>query len=151
MLYLIGILKILKGFLLLALAVAAFKLIGKNLTDVLQRLSEQFFFDPKNHYFQKAVQKVSGLDEKNLPWLSIGTFIYSAMFFTEGVGLLLQKTWAEWLTIIITSSFLPFEIYEIVKGFSAVKIVVLIANLAIVIYLAWRLHREKQNSKARPA
>ncbi|MEO6034628.1 MAG: DUF2127 domain-containing protein [Verrucomicrobiota bacterium] len=147
MLYLIGGLKIFKGILLLAFALAAFKLIGKNLSEEVRRLAEKFFFDPDNKYLLKALQKVSGLDQRKLSLLSAGTFIYAALFFAEGIGLLLQKTWGEYLTVIVTSSFLPFEIFELANKFSAVKTTVLILNVAIVIYLIWRLYHEKQNRK----
>ena len=128
---------------------AALKLIGKNISEEIKRLAEKFFFDPNNEYLHKALQKVSGLDERKLSLLSAGTFIYAALFFVEGAGLLLQRIWGEYLTIIVTSSFLPFEIYELVKKFSATKTTVLVLNVAIVVYLAWRLYHEKQNREKR--
>jgi uncharacterized membrane protein (DUF2068 family) len=55
---------------------------------------------------------------------------------------LLMKRWAEIFTIIITGSFIPLEIYHLVTHFSAMKIVVIIVNAAIVAYLIWRLKKE---------
>ena len=64
-----------------------------------------------------------------------------ALFTVEGVGLLSRKIWAEWLTIVITCSFIPLEIYEVVEKGSVMKAVVLVANILIAIYLiARRLH-----------
>ncbi|MEP6663142.1 MAG: DUF2127 domain-containing protein [Verrucomicrobiota bacterium] len=148
MLYLIGSLKLLKAIVLLFLAFAILQLIGKNLGEELKNLAGKFFFDADNKYLQKALHKAAGFNENNLPWLSAGTFLYAALFFAEGIGLLMQKTWGEWLTVIITGSFLPLEIYELVKEFSAIKTGVLILNVAIVIYLIWRLYQAKQNKKA---
>jgi uncharacterized membrane protein (DUF2068 family) len=63
---------------------------------------------------------------------------------TEGVGLALGKRWAEYFTIIATSSFIPLEIYEIVHHANITKVVVLLINVAVVCYLAWELRRYKE-------
>jgi uncharacterized membrane protein (DUF2068 family) len=75
--------------------------------------------------------------------LSIGTFLYSAVFLTEGVGLALQKRWAEYVTILTTASLLPLEVYEIVKRFSVAKTVVLLINIAVVVYLVYEVRRTR--------
>jgi uncharacterized membrane protein (DUF2068 family) len=62
---------------------------------------------------------------------------------TEGVGLALRKTWAEYLTIISTASLLPLEVYEIAKRADAARIVVLLANIAIVVYLVMEVRRTR--------
>ncbi len=147
MLYLIGGLKLFKGIVLLLLAFALLKLINRNIADELESFAQKFFFDPNNEYLKKAVQKVAGLDARQLSYLSAGTFIYAAVFFIEGVGLLLQRTWAEYLTVVITSSFLPIEFYEVAKGFNPTKVMVIILNVAIVAYLVWRLYQERKCKK----
>lgn len=60
---------------------------------------------------------------------------YAAVFATEGIGLWLRKHWAEWFTVIATGSLVPFEIYETLHAFGWLKLLVLLANVAIVIYL----------------
>jgi uncharacterized membrane protein (DUF2068 family) len=83
------------------------------------------------------------VDDRKLKALSIGTFFYSGLFLTEGVGLALRKRWAEYLTIISTASLLPLEVYEIEKHVSAARIVVLLANIAIVAYLVIEVRRTR--------
>lgn len=61
---------------------------------------------------------------------------YAAVFATEGTGLWLRKHWAEWFTVVATGSLVPFEAYETLHDFSWLKLLVLFANVAIVIYLA---------------
>ena len=65
--------------------------------------------------------------------------LYAALFLAEGTGLWLEKRWGEWLTVIITSSLVPVEIYEIYRHPSAVKVAVLVINLGIVGYLIYRI------------
>jgi uncharacterized membrane protein (DUF2068 family) len=147
MLLVIGGLKFLKGILLLALSIGALKLIGRDLDSDLKRLIEQLNVDPQNHYFRLALSKVAGINAKNLSLFSIGTFFYSGLYFAEGIGLLLQKRWGEWLTVIVTSSFLPLEVYELMKRFNLLKLVVVVLNVAIVAYLIWRLKPDKPKKK----
>jgi uncharacterized membrane protein (DUF2068 family) len=61
---------------------------------------------------------------------------YATIFATEGTGLWLRKHWAEWFTVIATGSLVPFEIYEMFHKFSSLKLAALLANVAIVVYLA---------------
>jgi uncharacterized membrane protein (DUF2068 family) len=69
------------------------------------------------------------------------------LFLTEGIGLWLMKRWAEWFTIIITSSLIPVEIYELYRHPTAVKILVLAINVAVVLYLLYRIQRDERGSK----
>ena len=70
--------------------------------------------------------------------LAITAFAYAVVFTVEGTGLVMRKHWAEWLTVIVTASFMPFEVWEIVRHPDAVRIGALIANALIVVYLLWR-------------
>jgi uncharacterized membrane protein (DUF2068 family) len=140
----IASLKVVKGVLLLAVAIGAFRLAGKNLSEELTRCAQYFNVDPNSHYFHLLFSKVSGMDSKKLELLSIGTFFYAGLFLTEGIGLFFRQEWAEYLTAIITASFMPLEIYEIVKELNWFRIAVLIVNAAIVIYLVYRLRTKKR-------
>lgn len=67
--------------------------------------------------------------------LGIVLVVYAALEATEMVGLWLAKRWAEYLTLVSTTLFIPFEVYEISEGVSAFKVIILVINVAIVIYL----------------
>ena len=60
---------------------------------------------------------------------------YAVLEAAEMVGLWLAKRWAEYLTFVATTMLVPFEIYELVAGVSVFKVVTLVINVAIVIYL----------------
>jgi uncharacterized membrane protein (DUF2068 family) len=72
---------------------------------------------------------------QRLELLAAAAFAYAALFATEGIGLWLQKRWAEYLTVIATTSLIPFEIWEIVKKQTATRVLLVVSNIAIVIYL----------------
>ena len=64
------------------------------------------------------------------------------MLLTEGIGLWLRKTWAEWLTVIASASLIPFELWHLFFGKHHSPLAVLAAttlNVIIVIYLARQL------------
>lgn len=144
-LLLIAIFKLIKAALLLVLAIGAIRLIFGDSAEQLEHWIRRLNTDIKNPVLEAFPAKIDAMTPGKLSLASAGAFIYSALFFVEGVGLLLQKRWAEYFTTIITASFLPFEIYELVaKGFSPFKLVLLLGNIAILIYLIWRLKHERK-------
>jgi uncharacterized membrane protein (DUF2068 family) len=144
-LLLIAAFKLIKGLALLALGIGALKLLHKDVAAAIAQWIDALRVDPHNHYIQLLLEKLGMVDDRKLKALSIGTFFYSALFLTEGTGLALRKRWAEYMTIISTASLLPVEIYEIAKGASVPKIVALLVNIAIVVYLVIELRRIRDN------
>jgi uncharacterized membrane protein (DUF2068 family) len=147
----IGAFKLLKAVLLIIGAVLL-PIVGKGHMDTLFWLLRHLSVDPHARYFQELVRKLIDLSQK-FPLISVGMFCYGAIFCVEGIGLLLRKHWAEYLTVIVTASFLPLEIYEMVKHTTAVKGFVIALNVAIVVYLVLRLkhgHKSRKNSPSKP-
>lgn len=138
-LYLIAALKLLKGLLLLVVAIGAHRLLHKDVAAEVYRWANTVRVDPDNRYVQRLLTRLAVFDPKAMEALSVGTFLYSALFFTEGTGLLLRKRWAEYFTTIITFSFIPLEIYELVRRATFPRGLVLILNVAVVLYLSFDL------------
>jgi len=140
-LQLIAAFKLFKGLVLFAVGIGAVKLLHKDVAFEVERWADLFRVDPNNHYIHHLLERFSILDDRKLKELSVGTFFYSALLLTEGIGLLLAKRWAEYFTIIVTSSFIPLEIYELTKRVSWARLVVLILNILVVVYLVIELRR----------
>ena len=96
-----------------------------------------------SRYVNRAIEKATDLSPHKFKEFSIGSFIYAGLFLTEGIGLWLQKRWAEWFTVIITSSLVPVEIYEIFHHPTVIKVIVLLINVAVVAYLLYRIRNER--------
>ena len=94
---------------------------------------------PQSDLVQGLVDQVLGTDHKTLAIFGKASFAYAALFVVEGVGLWFEKTWAEYLTVIVTGSLIPFEVYGLTQTFSVVKLVTLLVNAAVVVYLTIRL------------
>jgi len=142
---LIAAFKLLKGLALVALGIGALKLLHKDVAAVIEHWISIFRVDPHNHFMDLLLAKLSILDDRRLKEFSVGTFAYSAIFFTEGIGLALEKRWAEYFTIITTSSLLPLEVYELVKRVSMGRGIALLINLAVVVYLIFVLRRHPKD------
>src|ERR1700761_8353498 len=97
--FLIAIFKLMKGVLLLALAVGALNLFHRDVTETLTHWAHVLRVDPENRYIHALLSRVFRITPAQLRALSIGTLIYAGLFLTEGTGLLLRKRWAEYLTI----------------------------------------------------
>jgi uncharacterized membrane protein (DUF2068 family) len=142
----IAVFKLLKAAALIVLGVTALVIArdGDALT-TLRHIVSELRFDPNNRLVNRAIGAMARLDERRLDELGVGTFVYAAVFLVEGIGLLLRKRWAEYLTVIVTASFIPFEVYEIVERPSALKGAGIGLNALIVLFLVVRLWRERHD------
>jgi uncharacterized membrane protein (DUF2068 family) len=138
--------KLLKGLALLAVGIGAHTLIDRDLVAVVEHWVNVFRVDPNNHYLHTLLERCTDLNPQRLKELSFGTFFYAALLLTEGIGLALGKRWAEYFTIIATSSFIPLEIYEIFHHANITKVVVLLINVAVVWYLVLELRRYRHKA-----
>jgi uncharacterized membrane protein (DUF2068 family) len=147
-LFLIGLFKLFKAALLIAIGIGAVKFLHKDLATTVLHWAQVLRVDPDNRYVHGLMVKIFRVTPKQLKELSVGTFIYAGLFLTEGVGLLLRKHWAEYFTIITTGAFIPLEIYELVRHFTVTKLVVTVINVLIVWYLVARVRsRSKRFSR----
>ncbi|CAN5512406.1 hypothetical protein BH10ACI3_BH10ACI3_03170 [soil metagenome] len=99
--------------------------------------------DIANKFVQSGLERLVGIGNTQLVELSIGATIYAGLLFTEGIGLWLQKRWAEYMTAFLTAIFIPVELYEIYERFTWVRIGILALNIFVVWYLSTRLKDEK--------
>jgi uncharacterized membrane protein (DUF2068 family) len=142
-LLLIGLFKLAKAIFFFGIGVGAIHLLHKDLQDEVMRLALRFKFDPESRFVSLLLDKVDLIDAHRLRQISVATFGYSALALTEGVGLLLEKVWAEYLTLILTISFLPWELYELARKPDWFRLSLLLINLAVLGYLVWLLRRKK--------
>lgn len=68
---------------------------------------------------------------------------YSAVLFTEGIGVYLQQRWAELLMIFATAALIPIEVRHLLYHPSLLGALILMANCFIVWFLYLVLKREK--------
>ena len=145
-LLLIGLFKLGKAIFFFAIGAGALHFLHKDLGDTVIRLATALRFDPESRLISMAMAKVDLIDHHRLYEISIATFGYSALALTEGVGLMLEKTWAEYLTLGLTVSFLPWELYELMRRPSWFRLWLLVINLLVLAYLLWLLRKKKDQA-----
>ena len=138
-LILIGVLKLLKALLFILLGLGTLRLLHKDLVDMLTRLVVDLRFDPENHFVNLVLEKVALISPHRLKLISIAIFCYAAVDIIEGTGLALEKVWAEYLTLILTASFLPWELFEILRHVTLLKIGLFALNAAVLVYLIFHV------------
>src|SRR5215469_10050008 len=142
----IAVLKFLKAALLAATGIETLRLVKKDVFGYAAYLVGKYHLNPGNRFVAQVLARAANVTPRRLHELGIVAFVYAALFFAEGIGLWSLKRWGEWLTVVITGSLLPFEVYELWRRFTFSKTVVLAINVAVVWYLAMRLKRDKPAS-----
>jgi uncharacterized membrane protein (DUF2068 family) len=106
--------------------------------DVLMRIALAVHIPLTSRLFDRALAWVSSLTITRQTALATTAFGYAALIGMEGVALYQRKPWARWFTIVATSSLMPIEVDEIVREPHPIRVFVLLANIAVVIYLVRR-------------
>jgi uncharacterized membrane protein (DUF2068 family) len=147
-LLLIGVFKLTKATLSIALGVGALRLLHRDVAEFVLRALDALRIDPERHIVALIMHKADLINNHQLRQFSIVTFCYAGLCLIEGTGLMLEKRWAEYFTVTLTAALLPWECYEIAKHFTGVRVVVLFINIAVLVYLAWLLRRKRRSEKA---
>jgi uncharacterized membrane protein (DUF2068 family) len=147
-LYFIIVIKLTKGILALLLAFGVYKLAGKDIPDLFDRLLKFVHLDPENKFLSEIGDQLDNIKPSNVRVVATGTFIYSLFSLVEGVGLIFRAPWAGWMAIGESAFFIPIEIFELVHHHELVKLgmvspsgftwkvsVILGLNILIVWYL----------------
>lgn len=142
LLLVIGFFKIAKGTLLVAVGFGALHFLHKDVAESLSHWAALLQADPEGRYMHRILAHLGRVDDHQLEKVCVAAFIYAALFFAEGIGLLQRKLWGEYLTIVITASLIPLELYEIAKHVTLLKIVVVGVNVVIVAYLIYRVRTD---------
>lgn len=140
-LYVIIGIKLLKGTLLLLLALGIFKISDNDLPEEFRQFLQFLHLDPEKKFFADLEAKIADISAAKMVWLAGGTFLYSLFSLVEGVGLIFRVSWAGWMAIGESAFFVPIEIYELVHRTSLAVFIILALNIFIVWYLFQNRHR----------
>lgn len=133
----IGVFKLAKAVLFASMGFGVIKLLHKDIAAVLMSAVVALRFDPENRAVNLLLEKAGQLSSHRLKEISFALLLYAALDVIEGTGLVLAKTWAEYFTLILTASFLPWEFYELIRRVTGLKVVLTLVNVVVVIYLAF--------------
>jgi uncharacterized membrane protein (DUF2068 family) len=143
----IGIFKLAKSTGLFVLGAALIHWRNKDLGEVASRWITNAWLGRSS--IDAILIKLSFMSRKTIDEFAIGSFVYSVLLLIEGAGLCLRKRWAEFLTVGITASLLPFEFYQLYQRATVTGVVITILNLAILAYLIVRLFAYRRELRSR--
>jgi uncharacterized membrane protein (DUF2068 family) len=153
-LVLIAAFKLAQAVLFVAMGVGVLRLLHKDIGDALENLVYHLRFNPESRLVNFILEKAASVDDKMLRRLSAVFFLYAAVDLVEGTGLYLEKVWAEFVTLAITASFLPWEMYEVYRKLTWPRVSLLAINALVLWYLAkliWERQRQHLHVPVRKA
>ncbi len=124
-----------------SLAVLAFVLAShrRRLVHLVNRLNLLFFGGQSgatpSHGLIHDVERLLTLDVTTLRLIGVAAAGYALLEGAEAYGLWFQRRWAEYLTFVATTLFVPYELYEVADKVTVIRIAALIVNVAILLYL----------------
>lgn len=148
---LIALFKLIKAAALIAVGFGAISMRHADSNNPLRHWLDALAVDPHGKYLTEILAKLTAMHARELHEIGVACLLYALVFITEGIGLLGRRMWAEVMTVIVTLSFIPLEIYELFHHRSWAKVVVIVINVLVALYLLRRLKREQHWPFHRPS
>ncbi len=136
-----------KGTLVLIAGFGLLTLVHRDLHQIAEELVKRFQMNPAHHYPKIFIDAATHVTDARLWVLSASAIIYATVRFVEAYGLWRRQPWAEWFAVLTGGIYIPIEIYELLKGVTWAKVVVLVVNMGIVGYLSYVLITTRNNRK----
>jgi uncharacterized membrane protein (DUF2068 family) len=143
----IGVLKLVEAVFFFLVGVGVIHFIHRDLGDAATRLAERLRMDMDGRVMTWVLDHLDDVTSHRLKQIGIVTFLYAGLRVAEGVGLIKEKVWAEYLTVGATTSFLPWEVYEICRHPDWLRVCLLVTNLVVLAYLVWLMKRNRRRVK----
>jgi uncharacterized membrane protein (DUF2068 family) len=143
--------KIAKGAALACLSLGVFDLIHKDLTAIAQRFVQVARISPENKYVEIALEKLGLVEPSTLIRLGMLSALYASIQLIEGLGLWLGAAWAEYMVVISTGIFVPEECIGIFHHPTWLRLIILIINAAILVYVVsvvWKRYLQRKSERA---
>jgi uncharacterized membrane protein (DUF2068 family) len=102
---------------------------------LVKPLTATFGYDLEQSPVVATIRQLFAIRPATLVWVSLAVLGYAVIQLVEGAGLWFARRWAEYLTVVATSAFLPLEIYELTERVTTIRIGAFVINVAAVIYL----------------
>ena len=132
-----------KGALVLLAGFELLSLMHHDAQHFAEQLVAHLHLNPAKGYPRIFIDAMTNVTDARR-WMFAGfALAYVGIRWIEAYGLWLGKRWAEWFAAASGAIYVPAEAYEIARGITWIKILLLIANVCIVAYLIYVLWRSK--------
>ena len=123
------------GILALLLSAGLLSLVNQDLELFAIQLADALNLDTDNRFLKLILTQLMDVKVSTLIGVSVVGFLYSILNFVEAVGLAMRYRWAEYLTVVATAIFIPFEVYELFVRLTPFRVTALVINVLIVVFL----------------
>jgi uncharacterized membrane protein (DUF2068 family) len=128
-----------KGALVLLAGFGLLSLIHRNMQEAAEDLVHHLHLNPAKKYPHIFLDLAGRISDQRLWLLAILAFGYACMRFAEACGLWRGRRWAEWFAVASGGIYVPIEVYELFHGVSPIKLIALLLNAIIVVYMSFTL------------
>jgi uncharacterized membrane protein (DUF2068 family) len=149
-LILISAFKLAQALVFVLIGVGTLRLLHKDVADVLAGIADHLRFNPESRLVNFVLDRAAIIDDRLLKRIGALVFIYAGLDLIEGIGLYLEKVWAEYMTLAITASFLPWEVFEIFRRVTVVRVGLLFVNSLVFFYLLGLVLARGEQLRASP-
>ena len=143
-LLLIAVFKLSKAFFFLAVAAGAMHFIHHDLGQALDRLVAILNLDTENRLVSLVLGKADLVTHHRIRQFSMLSVGYALLCLAEGYGLIRRRIWAEYFTLWLSTAFVPWELWELIRHPQWWRLAVPAINLMIVGYLVWLLRKKRR-------
>jgi uncharacterized membrane protein (DUF2068 family) len=142
----VALFEMFKGTLALLAAGGLFYYIPRDLRHIVVELVGRLHLNPGKSYPNVFIRVVEDASNAQLWTVAALVVAYASIRFAEAYGLWRSRAWAEWLAAVSGGIYIPFELYELSRGFSWIKLGALALNIATVVFMVVALRRRRARS-----
>ena len=136
-----------KGLIVVAAGLGVFSMRHhKDLWGIAESFLEFFHANPYHHYVGVFIALVSRFNDVRLWKIAVAASIYAAMRFVEAYGLWYALPWAEWMAFISGAVYIPFEMIDLIRRPTPIRLAIIVINALVVLYM---LHLRVQAAERR--
>ncbi len=126
-----------KGIIVALAGLGLLSMRHKDIWGLTESFLEFLHVSPHHHHhlFGVFVALAHRLSDTRLWQIAVVATIYVTLRFVEAYGLWNIRPWAEWLAFASGAIYIPFEAYDLFRKLTWFRILVIVVNLLIVLYM----------------
>lgn len=130
-----------KGVLVIVVGIGALSLIHHDVQRFAEQVVGHLHLNAAKTAPRVFIEYAAKLTDPRLAMLAAFAALYSAARFIESYGLWRRRSWAEWFAAVSGGIYIPFEVLELMRGWSWLACSALAINLAVVWLMVMALRR----------
>jgi uncharacterized membrane protein (DUF2068 family) len=124
-----------KGVVVVLAGLGVFSMRHKDIWGVTESFLEFFHVNPHHHYVGVFIDLVYRVSDVRLWKIAVIAGLYVTIRFVEAYGLWHIRPWAEWLAFGSGAIYIPFEVADLIRKPTGLRLLVIVINVLIVLYM----------------